>query len=139
MANSSASFAANSSSWIPQDVSAFNFSAPGCELLAEWAADSLTNLDEGFPYLSTARSVGDSLAGYWTRQDVTERPDRIEIYEWFTKDGKLLDTVKQKMFAEASSKKCKPFLCKNMGWQGVSDLAGRGVSCHSCISSDPTY
>jgi hypothetical protein len=107
-------------SWIPHDPSAFSFT--NCTLASGWIAGFLRT--RNLPLSDTLELHVNGLENYWESSNAT-RPKRGELLDWVAKDQNVLPIEAMGSFAVAN---CANEPYPVLGWQGNSDLAGRGVS-----------
>jgi hypothetical protein len=110
-------------SWIPPYVSNLSFS--NCTLAGEWAAVYWRS-DTDLPLLAGVDLLRDGLSG-WLESQNFSRPTDMDILQWITKDVRNATWDLGETMDEFAYGSCRYEVCPRIGWQGNSDLAGRGV------------
>jgi hypothetical protein len=110
--------------WAPEYSSDIHFT--DCDQAAQlWQAFELTPTKR-FDNDTIAQAVLDGLQDY-LRSNGNYQPTLDQVYQW-TSRSRLVTYALETMLYE--KKLCKNKICPIMGWEGNSDITGRGV----CLS-----
>jgi len=114
--------------WNSPHPSQLRFS--NCTLAADWASIYWRANDTGLYY--TVNLVRNGLKDYFRDFNVSD-PGNSELARWITYwEAMEIESVTNAMsaYAEAS---CLEVVCPRLGWQGLPDLAGLGVSNNELV------
>jgi hypothetical protein len=107
--------------WAPESSHDIHFT--DCDQAAQlWQAFMLTpakHLDND----TIAHAVLDGLQGYLHSKG-NYQPSLDQVYQWTTKSRLVESALESLLYYEH---RCKDKICPIMGWEGNSDITGRGV------------
>jgi hypothetical protein len=109
--------------WAPQSYTDVHFSDCGKGIVLLWKhfvnKVSLTNVSED---LEVYQTISHGLQDYW-RAHGFEPPSQAQLWQWASETSTVSDALQVLLVGG----NCKKEICPLLGWEGNSDIAGRGV------------
>jgi hypothetical protein len=115
-------------SWVPPDLSYLHYK--NCTAASVWAESVLRSSTHDIPYRSTTETLADALSDYLAENQLAD-PLPGELMIWFTYNMENQNATLGISMLEFAIGTCLEQLCPILGWQGNSDVAGRGVRVQS--------
>ncbi|KAF2684628.1 hypothetical protein K458DRAFT_389089 [Lentithecium fluviatile CBS 122367] len=114
--------------WLPPDIYSLEFT--NCTLAGEWAAVYWRS-ETDYPLFALVDLVRNGLSPWLTRNNLTPPTDG-DVMKWIMDYGIILDDYTGPwplwyLINEYAATSCLDEVCPRIGWQGNSDLAGRGM------------